>query len=114
MRTIQRFENGIGVSVKTFIKIVTDGFYYIDNKRKEIYWCNNAVFIGNGFSPHSNNMVRTHFLDGKTDYRNNKILKDQHYWDWAKEEDVFCFEDYGKTWSMNRKDLEKVIENKQN
>ena len=74
MRTIQRFENGIGVSVKTFIKIVTDGFYYIDNKRKEIYWCNNAVSIGNGFSPHSNNMVRTHFLDGKTDYRNNKIL----------------------------------------
>ena len=110
--TIERFEKGLGVDIKTFIEIITNGFYYINKKDNEIYWYGNrAVFIGNGHSPNSNNMVITHFLADKIDYENQKILKDQHYWDWAKEEDVFCFKDYGKTWSIKREDLEKVVEN---
>lgn len=104
------FIKGFGVDIKTFIKIITDGFYYI--KDKEIYWCNNAIFIGNGYCPHSSNMVRTHYLHSETDSNTDKILKDQHYWDWAKEEDVFCFEDYNKSWSIDRKILEDNMNTK--
>ena len=104
----ERFEKGLGVDIETFIEIITEGFYYISKKYNKVFWCNNAIFVGNGFSPSSNHMVRTHFLDDEIDYNTNKVLKDQHYWDWAKEEDVFCFNDYGKTWSINRDDLEKI------
>ena len=109
---VKRFEKGVGVDIETFINIITNGFYYISKKYNEVYWCNNAIFIGNGFSPHSNSMVRTHYLDSETDQKTYKVLKDQHYWDWAREEDVFCFEDYGKTWSINREYLENILNKK--
>lgn len=102
---IERFEKGLGVPIETFIEIITNGFYY--KQGKEIYWCSNAIFIGNGYYPHSNSMVRTHFLNSQKDYTTNKNIEDSHYWDWCKKEDVFCFEDYGKTWSINREDLEE-------
>ncbi len=98
-----RFEKGVGVSIETFIKIITDGFYY--KKGKDVFWESNAVFIGNGYCRHSNSMVKTHFLYSEFDHDNQKSIADQHYWDWAKKEDVFNFEDYGKTWSINREDL---------
>lgn len=112
--TKEQFEKGLGVDIETFIKIITEGFYYISKKYNAVYWCNNAIFIGNGFCPHSNNMIRTHFLDDEIDPKTDKVLKDQHYWDWAKEEDVFCFRDYGKTWSINRDDLERKFKEKNN
>lgn len=101
---IERFEKGLGVTMEIFIEIITNGFYY--KQRKEIYWCSNAIFIGNGYSPHTNSMVETHFLGSKQDPKTNEYIEDSHYWDWAKKEDVFNFEDYGKTWSVNREDLE--------
>lgn len=104
--SIERFEKGLGVDIETFIEIITDGFYYI--KDNDIYWCgNNAIYIGNGYS---NSMVKTHH----TIFDINKVTthkEDCHYWDWKKKGDVFDFKDYGKTWSVNREDLEKVVGN---
>lgn len=104
----ERFEKGLGVSIETFISIITDGFYYKEGKN--IYYQRNAIFIGNGYSPHSNSMVTTHFLSSEYDEENKIQIKDQHYWDWARKEDVFNFEDYGKTWALTREELEKVGE----
>ncbi len=105
-KVIERFEKGLGVSMETFIQILKDGFYY--KQGKEIYYQRNAIFIGNGYSPHSNHMVATHFLDAQYDPETNENITDQHYWDWKRKEDVFCFEDYGKTWSLNREELEEL------
>lgn len=105
MLSVERFEKGLGVSMETFIQIITEGFYY--KQDKNIYYKNNAIFIGNGYSPHSNHMVGTHFLNADYDPDTGKNLTDQHYWDWCKKEDVFCFEDYGKTWALTRQELEE-------
>lgn len=104
---VKDFENGIGIPIEEFLDIITNGFYYIEtdkNGRKEIYWLGNrCVFIGNGYCPHSNNMVKTNFL-----YKKNS---DAHYWDWLEENSVFNFENYNKTWSIHREILEEIIEN---
>lgn len=98
------FKKHFGVTIEDFIEILTHGFYY--KSKKDIYYCNNAIFVGNGYSPHSNSMVRTHYWIKDADNAANG-KEDCHYWDWKKDEDVFDFCDYGKTWSINKKDLEE-------
>lgn len=105
MRSREYFEKGLGMPLETFMNIITEGFYY--KSGKDIYYQRNAIFIGNGYCPHSNSMVTTHYLASDYDSETQTKLKDQHYWDWARKEDVFNFQDYGKTWSLNREDLEK-------
>lgn len=112
---ITRFEEGLGISIEKFIKIITNGFYYRDGK--EIYWLGNqAIFVGNGYSPHSNNMVRTHY-EIRDDNKSANNEEDCHYWDWKNKKDVFNFENYGKTWAVTRAELEpqenkKMAENR--
>ena len=101
---LEHFKEHFGVTIEDFIEIITHGFYY--KGEKGIYYCNNAIFVGNGYSPHSNSMVRTHYLINDADKAANNN-EDCHYWDWKKSEDVFDFCDYGKTWALNRDDLEE-------
>lgn len=113
--TVERFEKGIGMPIEDFIKIITEGFYYISTHKrkdkngeyKEIYYQSNAIYVGNGFCPHSNDMVVTHPYNEYDDAE--ETLKEIHYWGWKKKEDVFNFQDYGKTWSAHREQLEKII-----
>lgn len=100
---IERLEKGLGISIDKFISIITNGFYYREGN--EIYWQSNAIFIGNGYCPHSNSMVNTHHLRSEYDREDKKQITDSHYWDWARKEDVFNFEDYGKTWASTREEL---------
>lgn len=82
-----------------FHKILYDGFYYKEGK--EIYYERNAIFIGNGFC---DRMIRTHFLHSQ--WSGELLLEDSHFFDWAKRDDVWKFDDYGVTWSVRREDLE--------
>ncbi len=104
MITKEELEKGLGMSLETFANILTQGFYYKEGKN--IYFQRNAIFVGNGYCPHSNSMVATHYLSSEYDEKTRKNIKDQHYWDWCRKEDVFNFKDYGKTWSFYREELE--------
>ena len=108
---IERFEKGLGISIDKFIKIITKGFYY--KKGKEIYWQSNAVFIGNGYCPHSNSMVATHYYVNDIEKSNNHE-EDYHFWDWKERDAVFNFEDYGRTWAATEEELLKVEDNNEN
>lgn len=104
---LERFEQGIGMPIEEFIDIITSGFYYINFKKKEIFWYGNrAVYVGNGYDPHTSNMLVTSHL-----YEANEGTKveDGHYWDWKKKEYVFNFKDYNKTWSAKEEVLKKVL-----
>ena len=81
-----------------FRKILYNGFYYKEDGK--IYYERNAVFIGNGFC---DQMIRTHYLHSE---QNGEIfLEDSHFFDWARREDVWKFDDYGVTWSVNEEEL---------
>ena len=103
---LKRFEDGIGIPIEEFLEIITNGFYYIDFKDKSVYFLRSqCVFVGNGYCPHSNSMVRVYPLFSADD----KEVKDGHYWDWKKENSVFNFEDYNKTWSIDSGILEEKL-----
>ena len=97
---MNKFKEHLGVDEKTFYSILFHGFYYYDEKSDDIYWESNAVFIGNGECPHSCNMISTFPLS-----------MDAHAFDWTKEDKVFNFENYGKTWSINEDDLKHLLKN---
>ena len=100
---IKYFEEHIGVPVEEFLDVITRGFYYIDQKCKEIYWHgNDSIYVGNGWS---NKMVIVYPLWQAGD----KEVKDGHYWDWKKEGSVFDFKNYNKTWSFHREILEEIL-----
>lgn len=76
---VKYFEQGVGMPIEEFLDIITRGFYYIDQKHKEIYWHgNDSVYIGNRWS---NKMVVVYPLWHAGDIE----VKDGHYWDWKKE-----------------------------
>lgn len=97
-------KNSNKLKIKEFKQILYNGFYYI--YKNDIYFENNAIFIGNGYHDY---MIKTHYLKSK--YDNDKILKDSHYFDWAKKEDIWDFTDYGKTWHIDKRYLERRIHN---
>ena len=99
---IERFEKGVGVGIDTFLDIITKGFYYKEGK--EIYYMSNAIFIGNGYCPHSNSMVQTRFMV-RDNAKRSRNEEDCHYWDWKAPNSVWNFEDYGKTWALTREEL---------
>ena len=113
---VERFEQGTGVPIEEFLDIITNGFYYIGEctfggkTKKEVYWMGNqSVFIGNGYCPHSNNIVEVLPLFKADDEK----VEDGHYWDWKNKCRIFNFENYNKTWSAKREVLEEII-NKEN
>lgn len=87
--------------IETFRKIIYNGFYYIKNNA--IFWETNAIFIGNGYS---DQMVKTHPVPG---FPKAGEFEDAHYWDWGNKDEVWEFKDYGKTWSIDREELEKIL-----
>lgn len=104
---IKRFEEGVGIPIEEFLDIITHGFYFI--KDKEIYWCGErAIFIGNGYCPHSNNMIVTYPCRGCKDVN---VFENAHFFSWDKEESTFNFENYNKTWSIHREVLEENLKN---
>lgn len=91
--------------IETFRKIIYNGFYYIKNNL--IFWESNAIFIGNGYS---DQMVKTRPFPCYLLPESVEGYKDAHYWDWGNKDEVWEFKDYGKTWSIDREELEKNLE----
>ena len=83
-----------------FAQILREGFWY--KKDGKILFEDSAVFIGDG---ECDCMLKTHYV-GIAELNGKKTFLGWHYWDWNSEFDVYRFSDYGKTWSVNKEDLE--------